>query len=355
MINILTIVGARPQFVKAAVVSNALSKIGIKEDIVHTGQHYDYEMSTVFWDELGLPSPKINLEVGSGKHGAQTGIMLTKLEDYILNLPALPNAILVYGDTNSTLAAALVASKLHIPIVHVEAGLRSFNKKMPEEINRIMTDHVSDILFCSSDEGVEQLRKEGITSGVFNVGDVMFDALLTFSKIAEKTFTLSDIIPNKKNSYHLATIHRPSNTDDEQNLEQIINAFSKLDCNVVWPVHPRNKSRLEKFDIPENLCLIDPVSYFKMMILLKNCNKVLTDSGGLQKEAYWMKKQCITVRKDTEWVETLEGGWNSLSGANERNIVQLVKNDPTTEWKNLYGNGYASIKIATAIKHSLEA
>lgn len=350
MINILTIVGARPQFVKAAVLSKAFSELGIKEHIIHTGQHYDYEMSTVFWKELDIPAPSINLDVGSGNHGAQTGIMLTKIEDYMLGLPSLPDALLVYGDTNSTLAGALVASKLHVPIIHIEAGLRSFNKQMPEEINRIVTDHISELLFCSSDFSVNLLSKEGITKNVFMVGDVMFDALRTFSKIADKKYKLSDIIPFKEDSYHLATIHRPSNTDNEQNLNNIITAFSELSKNVVWPVHPRNKKRLEEIDKPDNLHLIDPVSYFKMMILLKNCSKVITDSGGLQKEAYWMKKQCITVRNETEWTETLDGNWNATTGPNTDVIINAVNSSPKTSWKPLYGDGNSSTKIAAQIK-----
>jgi UDP-GlcNAc3NAcA epimerase len=353
MRSVLTIVGARPQFVKAAVVSKALSQAGIDEQIVHTGQHYDHEMSTVFWEELGLPAPSVNLEVGSGSHGKQTGIMLQKLEKFVLDLSKKPEALLVYGDTNSTLAGAIAASKLHIPVVHVEAGLRSFNREMPEEINRVLTDHVSDILFCSSKQGVEQLSKEGIVKNVYNVGDVMYDALLTFSEIADKKFELQDILPFETNSYYLATIHRPSNTDNDENLNSIIGAFGKLENPVIWPVHPRNKKKLAELDIPENLYLIDPVSYFKMMVLLKNCTKVITDSGGLQKEAYWMKKPCITVREETEWVETLEGGWNILTDPIQKNILLSVQKSPSQSWKSLYGDGKASVKIAETIEQTI--
>ncbi|WP_020403629.1 non-hydrolyzing UDP-N-acetylglucosamine 2-epimerase [Gracilimonas tropica] len=347
---ILTIVGARPQFVKAAVVSKAFSEAGVEEEIIHTGQHYDYEMSTVFWEELGLPTPSVNLEVGSGSHGKQTGIMLQKLEDFILDLPEKPQALLVYGDTNSTLAGAIVASKLHIPVVHVEAGLRSFNRNMPEEINRILTDHASDFLFCSSEEGVTQLAKEGITKQVYNVGDVMYDALLTFSEIADKKFNLQDIIPFEADSYYLATIHRPSNTDNDANLTSILQAFGELSKPVVWPVHPRNKERLKTVSIPKNLHLIDPVSYFKMMVLLKNSFKVITDSGGLQKEAYWMKKPCITVRGETEWKETLQGNWNILTGPNQQKILKASTDSPNTTWKPLYGEANATNKIAKILK-----
>ncbi|MEQ8525106.1 UDP-N-acetylglucosamine 2-epimerase (non-hydrolyzing) [Gracilimonas sp.] len=350
MKSILTIVGARPQFVKAAVVSKALAEVGIEEEIIHTGQHYDHEMSTVFWDELNLPAPSVNLEVGSGSHGKQTGIMLQKIEEFIFGLPQNPDALLVYGDTNSTLAGALVASKLHIPIVHIEAGLRSFNKEMPEEINRILTDHASEFLFCSSEQGVDQLAKEGITHNVFNVGDVMYDALLTFSEIADKKIDLKQVLPFNKEEYYLATIHRPSNTDSDTNLNSVLQAFSKLSKPVVWPVHPRNKKKLKSLAIPKNLHLIEPVSYFKMMVLLKNCSKVITDSGGLQKEAYWMKKPCITVRQETEWVETLKGGWNQLTGANTKAIVKAVQQNPDGDWTSLYGDGKATKKITKVLK-----
>jgi UDP-GlcNAc3NAcA epimerase len=348
---ILTIVGARPQFVKAAVVSKALHEAQIEEKIVHTGQHYDHEMSGIFWEELGIPSPSINLEVGSGLHGKQTGIMLQKIEECILKLPEMPSALLVYGDTNSTLAGSIVASKLHLPVIHVEAGLRSFNKQMPEEINRIMTDHVSELLFCSSQTGVDQLKKEGITTGVHNVGDVMYDAVLTFSKIAAKKLTLSNITELKSGEFSLATIHRPNNTDNKLNLASILNAFSKIKSPILWPVHPRNKKLLAKHSVPKNVHLTDPVSYFEMLILLENCIRIFTDSGGLQKEAYWMKKQCITLRNETEWVETLEGNWNQLTGADSIKIVKSIQSMPNTEWKNLYGDGKASQKIVSEIRN----
>lgn len=355
MSYILTIVGARPQFVKAAVVSKALSDLNIPEKIIHTGQHYDHEMSTIFWDELNIPVPAINLGIGSGSHGEQTGLMLQKLESYILKEPELPTALMVYGDTNSTLAGALVASKLHIPVIHVEAGLRSFNKAMPEEINRIMTDHISDILFCSSDQGVKQLKREGISKGVFNVGDVMYDALLTFSEIAKQKVSLSDITSLKKDQFILTTIHRPSNTDTENHLKNIMEAFSKIEKQILWPVHPRNKNKIEQLDLPENLVLSGPVSYFEMMVLLNNCQKVITDSGGLQKEAYWMKKQCITIREETEWTETLEDGWNVLTGPNTRKIIEAYNAFPTAEWIPLYGDGNATGRIAKKIVEFFDA
>ena len=350
MEHIITIVGARPQFVKAAVVSKALVQEGIQESIIHTGQHYDYEMSTVFWDELNLPAPKINLEVGSGHHGAQTGLMLDKIESYILDQKRKPDGLIVYGDTNSTLAGALAASKLHIPVIHVEAGLRSFNRSMPEEINRVLTDHISGLLFCSSQKSVKLLKKEGITKDVFDVGDVMYDAILTFSQISERKYSLNDVVQFDENQFYLATIHRPSNTDSEENLKAILDAFAQINAPVVWPVHPRNRKKLEGSDIPRNIYMLEPVSYFKMITLLKNCKAVLTDSGGLQKEAYWMKKQCITIRKETEWVETLAGGWNQLTGPDTGKIISAVATKPTSNWEPLYGEGNASKKIARIIK-----
>lgn len=353
MSHILTIVGARPQFVKAAVVSQALNKAGIHEQIIHTGQHYDHNMSTVFWEELDIPVPSINLNIGSGTHGQQTGNMLKEIEVYILNASEKPLALLVYGDTNSTLAGALVASKLHIPVIHIEAGLRSFNRKMPEEINRVATDHISNLLFCSSEIGLQQLSKEGITEGVFNVGDVMYDSVLAFSQIASKKVTLSDVTPLLSDEFCLATIHRPSNTDHSENLHSILAAFEKIDTSILWPVHPRNKAKLENLDIPKNLHLIDPVSYFEMLVLLKHCTKVFTDSGGLQKEAYWMKKQCLTLRYDTEWIETLDGNWNVLVGSDTQSILDAYKSSPNSDWRPLYGNGTASDKIAAEIKKFL--
>ncbi|MDR9417011.1 MAG: UDP-N-acetylglucosamine 2-epimerase (non-hydrolyzing) [Gracilimonas sp.] len=350
---IVTVVGARPQFIKAAVVSKSLSEHSISEQIIHTGQHYDHEMSTIFWDELELPVPTVNLEIGSDSHGKQTGKMIQAIENFILNTSQKPKGLLVYGDTNSTLAGAIVASKLDIPVIHVEAGLRSFNRKMPEEINRVLTDHASELLFCSSKQGVEQLAKEGIMKNVHNVGDVMYDALLTFSNIAEHKSSLSNVIPFKGDEYFLATIHRPSNTDQPDNLAAILEALSKLSQPVVWPVHPRNKKHLDTLDIPENLHLIEPVSYFKMMLLLKNSSKVITDSGGLQKEAYWMKKPCITVREETEWTETLHGNWNQIVGSDTQKIIKAVQDEPSTNWQNLYGDGTAAGKIAQIISEEI--
>lgn len=344
--HIVTILGARPQFVKAAVVSKALSNKGIVETIIHTGQHYDHAMSGVFWDELGIPAPKINLQVGSGSHGKQTASMLEQIEQYLIeNLQSI-DALMVYGDTNSTIAGALAAAKLHIPVIHVEAGLRSFNREMPEEVNRVLTDHISNLLFCSSEVGVNQLKTEGISKGVYNVGDVMFDALLTFSSIAKQKTSIEQILPFPLQNFALATIHRPSNTDNPDNLHSILSAFEQMELPIIWPVHPRNKSRLAELNLPKNLILLEPQPYFNMLVLLDHATLVLTDSGGLQKEAYWKGKPCITLREETEWVETLESGWNQLTGASTEKICTAFKKKPSAEWKPIYGDGKASEKIA---------
>ena len=348
MTDIVTIVGARPQFIKAAVVSKALLEAGIREEIIHTGQHYDARMSEIFFDELGIPTPAVNLDAGSGTHGAQTAQILAKTEAYLLGMPKKPAFVMVYGDTNSTIAGALAASKMGIRVIHVEAGLRSFNKAMPEEINRILTDHISDLLFCSSEIGVQQLAKEGITEGVFCTGDVMNDAVQLFSAFARSEF-LSEI----EEKFALLTLHRPVNTDSDKNLIQILEAVRQMGMDVVWPVHPRVKERLNHLDIPQNLKLTEPLSYFEMLAALNRTELVLTDSGGLQKEAYWLKKPCITLREETEWVETLQGSWNQLTGANTAKILDAIQKTPTTDWKPLYGDGKASDRIAKIIMHAL--
>ena len=348
--KILTVVGARPQFVKAAVVAKALKIRGINEQIIHTGQHYDHDMSTVFWEELDIPKPSINLNVGSSSHGAQTAQMIQKIEEHIFSMSSKPTALMVYGDTNSTLAGAIVASKIHIPIIHIEAGLRSFNREMPEEINRVLTDHISELLFCSSENGVRQLKNENINGITFNVGDVMYDAFLTFSEISSEKKSASLLLDELDQDYYLATIHRPSNTDNKESLNSIMEAFAMLDRQVVWPVHPRNKSHLNELKLPPNLKIILPQSYFDMNALIRNCRKVLTDSGGVQKEAYWAKKPCITIREETEWVETLNGRWNQLTGPNTSKILDAMSKEPNTKWVPLYGDGNASTVIAEKIQ-----
>lgn len=347
---ILTVVGARPQFIKAAVVSDALKLNGIEESIIHTGQHYDENMNDVFWRELNLPKIVHNLNVGSNTQGVQTARIIEGLENYLLHLDIKPTAILLYGDTNSTLGGAIVASKLMIPIIHIEAGLRSFNREMPEEINRIVTDHLSSLLFCSSTHAEKQLIKEGIKEGIYVCGDVMHDAVLKYSEIA-KNKHLSNILKFEPGRYCLLTLHRPSNTDEIKKLEKILNELNTIPIDIVWPIHPRVASKLEKLKLPPNVHMIPPLSYLEMLVVLENSYKVFTDSGGLQKEAYWLKKPCITLRYETEWVETLEGGWNLLNGEVDNSIINnyLYQPDPTM-WRDLYGKGDASLRIVSIIK-----
>ncbi|PWU00001.1 MAG: UDP-N-acetylglucosamine 2-epimerase (non-hydrolyzing) [Bacteroidetes bacterium] len=347
---ILTLIGARPQFIKAAVVSKAFLDSGIKEIIVHSGQHYEEKMSQVFWDELRIPHPFANLNVGSGSHSAQTAQILVGFEKIILELAEFPEAVLLYGDTNTTIAGALVASKMHIPVIHIEAGLRSFNREMPEEINRVITDHVSDILFCPSDSAVEQLKKEGITKNVFNVGDVMYDSFLAFSAIATKHASIKKLVGDLKD-FILLTLHRPVNTDKKENLEQILSSLGQLDSKIIWPVHPRNRANLNKIALPQNIRITEPLTYFEMLLALEECSQVITDSGGLQKESYWAKKPCITLRDETEWTETLVGNWNQL--AKDNNLLEKINIKPKNAWSPLYGKGDAARQIASITKKLL--
>lgn len=345
---ILTILGARPQFIKAAALSKALLEIGIEERIIHTGQHFDYNMSQVFFDELGIPTVVENLHIGAGEHGRQTGEMLIALEALMLQYRSSIKAVLVYGDTNSTLAGALCAAKLQLPVVHVEAGLRSWNKSMPEEINRIMTDHVSDLLFCSSEIGVKNLREEGILENVHISGDIMQDSMRIFrdsSRSAPFAEQLSEI-----NHFNLLTIHRPSNTDDVTRLQEILSALGETDEVFIWPVHPRNKKSLKTLVIPDQIKPIAPFSYFEMLDALEHCNRVITDSGGLQKEAYWSRKPCITIRTETEWTETLHDQWNQLCPDLSQFSSCWEKEPTKLSWIPLYGDGHAGEFIASKIK-----
>lgn len=345
---VVTVIGARPQFVKAALLSRELGKKGIKEVIIHTGQHYDYKMSEVFFTELGLPGAGINLNAGSASHAVQTAEILVGIENYLLEHKQNISHVLLYGDTNSTLAGALAASKLNIPIIHVEAGLRSYNRSMPEEINRVLTDHLSTLLFCSSDEGVRNLKKEGITKGVHVSGDIMLDAFNLFSGIVKAKYRITDIIPERvAGNYILLTIHRPVNTDNIDNLSEILAGVGDIQANVVWPVHPRNKEAITKLNIPSNIFIADPFSYFEMMVVLDGAKKVATDSGGLQKEAYWAKKPCVTIRSETEWVETLHDNWNTLASPRREDIRNALKKTICHEsWAQLYGDGKAGSRIA---------
>ncbi len=355
-LKILTIVGARPQFIKAAAVSRiARSLEHITEVLVHTGQHYDQNMSDVFFSELDIPKPNYYLGIGSGTHGIQTGKMLGAIEEVLVK--EKPDWVLVYGDTNSTLAGALAATKLHIPIAHVEAGLRSFNRKMPEEINRVLTDHAANLLFTPTEVANQNLYKEGIASNlIYLVGDVMYDASLYYVKKAELASHILDSLKLQLKKYILSTIHRAENTDTSDRLTAIIEALSKLsqEITVVLPLHPRTKKILEDLQmldkIPETLCLIDPVSYYDMILLEKNSKMIVTDSGGIQKEAYFYQVPCITLRDETEWVELVDAGWNHLvAPTSSSEIYQKIKNQMCqlipSSTNNLYGDGTAASKI----------
>lgn len=346
---ILTFLGARPQFVKAAVVSKSLKNEGLEEIIVHSGQHYDERMSKIFWDELQLPLPLYNLKIGSESHTVQTARMMMAFEEIVIAHKKSIKAVLLLGDTNTTLAGSLVASKMNVPVIHIEAGLRSFNRTMPEEINRIVTDHLSQLLFCTSELAVEQLLSEGIKENVYDVGDVMYDAFLKFSSLAAKNADISNLVDDKPH-LTLLTLHRPVNTDNLLVLQTILNQLGQLPTQLVWPVHPRNRSSFANLYIPENIKVVEPLSYFEMLLLLEKCNRVITDSGGLQKEAYWAKKPCITLRDETEWSETLQGGWNLLSSVNDNKLLFDFNKVPYTNWAPLYGDGKASEKIAQIIK-----
>lgn len=313
MSRILTVVGARPQFIKAAPVSAALAAAGLTEVMAHTGQHFDALMSDVFFDELDIPKPTHNLEVNSLGHGAMTGRMLEKLEAVMLT--EKPDLVLIYGDTNSTVAGALAAAKLHIPVAHVEAGLRSFNRRMPEEINRIVADHVSEMLFCPTSTAVQNLANEGITHGVHMVGDVMYDTTLTAVARAKDRSSILAVLGLKAKDYAVATIHRAENTDDPQRFARVIAWLqtAAIDRLVVLPTHPRTRKLLEAQGITlKGVRLIEPLGYLDMAWLAHNSAAIFTDSGGLQKEAYFHRVPCVTLRDETEWVETIEAGWNRL-------------------------------------------
>jgi len=403
--KLIEIVGARPQFIKLVPISRAITQhneaIGsslsthnsklLSEAIIHTGQHYDYEMSKVFFDQLGIKEPDYHLGVGSGTHGQQTGKMLEKIEEVLIK--EIPDWVLVYGDTNSTLAGALAAAKLHIPVAHVEAGLRSFNKKMPEEINRVLTDHVSDLLFCPTETAVDNLKREGFTNivnnghlislnssphftsykpptnhhrlqatnhqpVVVNVGDVMYDSVLYNVQLAEKRSKILEQLhlksnePNEPKGYALATVHRAANTDDPKRLRSILHALeeiAKSGLPVVVPLHPRTRKQLNALSNstnPTNLFIIDPVPYFDMLWLEKNAQIILTDSGGIQKEAFFLKVPCVTLREETEWVETVETSWNVLVGCEAERIIEAVSSaQPGSGRGDFYGDGHAAKRI----------
>ena len=349
--KIATIVGARPQFVKAAVVSRAFTehRPDVTEVLVHTGQHYDANMSDVFFDELAIPRPNFHLGIGGGTHGQNTGRMIEAIEGVLI--AERPDSVVVYGDTDSTLAGALAAAKLHIPIAHVEAGLRSFNRRMPEEINRVLTDHASSIFFTPTDTATEHLRNEGIADNrVRQVGDVMYDAALYYRERARRPEAVS-----LERSFVLATIHRAENTDDPERLENIIGALSEVACEkpVIVPLHPRTRAKLASYGIATgDLEVLEPVGYLQMVWLLEHCDQVVTDSGGLQKEAYFFEKPCVTVREETEWTELVEAGWNVLVASEHAALVSAIRasSQPKVHGRDkLYGDGSSGRSVALAM------
>lgn len=345
MKKIVTILGARPQFVKAAVLSRIISKYdNVEEIIIHTGQHYDSNMSAVFFEEMEIPNPKYNLAINGMGHGAMTGQMLLKIEEVLLK--EKPDLVVVYGDTNSTLAGALAAKKMDIKVVHVEAGLRSFNMKMPEEVNRIVTDRIADLLICPTDTAVENLENEGFSNlpnVVVNCGDIMKDAVEFYGKISNEKSTIISNLNLKQNEFVLATIHRQENTDSIENLKSIFEGLEKIhtEKKVVIPLHPRTKSILEKNNLNYNISVVDPVGYFDMLELLKNCNLVITDSGGLQKEAFFNRKHCIIAREETEWVELVSNNFAKIVGSNTDKMIEAFEsfqNSKANFEVELYGN-----------------
>jgi UDP-N-acetylglucosamine 2-epimerase len=364
-LHVLSIVGARPQFVKAAMVVEAVrahnrrARAKVCHTLVHTGQHYDRNLSDVFFQQMPLPKPKYNLGVGSGTHGAQTAKLLAGIEDVLLK--ERPDVVVVYGDTNSTLAGALATAKLGIKLAHVEAGLRSFNRAMPEEINRVVTDHLSDLLFCPTATAVNQLANEGISGNVYRSGDVMLDAVLNFAQLAEQRSRILREIGLAPNEYALVTVHRAENTDSESNLASILEFLANVTHTVVFPVHPRTRNRIAGASCLRTLAeklgnhvrMIDPVSYLDMLALERHAQLVMTDSGGVQKEAFFLGVPCLTLRNETEWIETLKGGWNRLVDASSEETISLVD----SLWKgngqcpsrarnlNLFGGGKASQMI----------
>ena len=347
--RVITIFGARPQFIKAAILSREIQNYkSIEEILVHTGQHFDKNMSDIFFEELNIPKPKYFLDINSCSHGQMTGKMLSKIEEVLLQEKS--NIVLVYGDTNSTLAGALAASKLHIPVVHVEAGLRSFNKKMPEEINRVLTDHLSSLLFCPTQQAVRNLSMEGITNGVHYVGDIMYDATI-FAKnyIRKNSNKFSKNFSIDKIDFALMTIHREESTKNQKNFSKLMNyanEFSKKNnVKILFPIHPRIRGLVKGYEEKPNFYLIDPISYFDTQFLLGKASFVLTDSGGLQKEAYFHKVPCITLRSETEWVETIDNGWNRLWTEDNYKSRKTIKD---------YGDGSGAKKIIDVLINSLE-
>lgn len=346
--KICSIIGARPQFIKHATVSRIIKKRDdLDEIIIHTGQHYDKNMSEQFFSELDIPQPNFNLGIGSGLHGYQTGKMLEKIEEILVNEE--PDCAVVYGDTNSTIAGALASSKLHIPIAHVEAGLRSFNRRMPEEINRIATDIISDILFAPTQTALKHLKNEGLSEYAVFSGDVMYDSILYYQKklVAKQNNPVSE-------NYYLATIHRPSNTDNIENFKSILKAFSIFKKDVIFPAHPRTINILKNISVPNNVKVVQPVGYLDIIQMMIDSDLVFTDSGGLQKECFFLKKRCVTLREETEWIETLENECNVLAGADYGKIIQAEQQKcGAFNIENKFGNGQSAEFIVEYISEYL--
>lgn len=356
MIKIVTIVGARPQFIKAAAVSRCLRNEfadRVTEILVHTGQHYDDNMSTVFFEELDIPHPKYNLEISGGHHGAMTGRMLEAVEKVLLG--ETPDWVLIYGDTNSTLAGALAAVKLHVPVAHVEAGLRSFNMRMPEEVNRIVSDRVSSLLFCPTETAVRNLANEGILTGVHNVGDVMYDVALYYREQAKRQSSVLRDLGLASGGFALATCHRAENTDDPKRLSEIVSALAEISKQmpVVLPLHPRTRKLIAGNGLDDKLgsvIVADPIPFLDMVALEQAARVILTDSGGVQKEAFFYGVPCVTMRDETEWVETVELGWNKVVGAEYERIIAAVRNLSIGVMASRpYGDGAATPRIISAI------
>ncbi|HET9095595.1 MAG TPA: UDP-N-acetylglucosamine 2-epimerase (non-hydrolyzing) [Candidatus Baltobacteraceae bacterium] len=353
--RVLSVVGARPQFVKAALLSAEMARRGVHEIVVHTGQHYDRDMSEVFFEELALPAPSHHLGVGSGGHGEQTGEMLKRLEPVVQQ--EQPDWLLIYGDTNSTLAGALVGAKLHVPVAHVEAGLRSFNRAMPEEINRVVADHVSRLLLVPSRHAADQLEREGITHGVHVVGDLMVDLALQIAARLPAQPPILERLGVRSGGYYTATIHRASNTDDPQTFARLIEGLRGLDMPVVFPVHPRTRAIAAQAGagVNDNIVLCSPLAYAEMLGLLRHSAALFTDSGGLQKEAFVLKIPCVTLREETEWLDTLEDGWNVLAGSDPRKIVQAARRILPVRQSTPFGDGTAARRIVDALAYGLTA
>lgn len=354
MIKLLTVIGARPQFIKAAMVSRAVRATdGVDEVVVHTGQHFDQNMSDIFFNELQIERPTHNLGIGGGTHGQNTGRMLEAIEHVILD--ESPTAVVVYGDTDSTLAGALAAAKLCVPVVHIEAGLRSYNMNMPEEVNRRLTDHISSLLLAPNESAVEILRGEGLAlEGIKNIGDVMYDAALHFGNLAQSASDILIRLSLMPGTYVLATLHRQENTDDRERLIRLVHAFAASPFTIVLPLHPRTRKRLEEFSIalPPNVLVIQPLGYLDMVMLEKSARLIATDSGGVQKEAYFHGIPCITLRDETEWPELVEMGWNRLVSPDSQNLAQALMEDYEPGWQGPgpYGKGDAAGLAVRAIK-----